>query len=296
MIYDKVRHCDLVYSELQKVGYGNIDFTREYMYRYNEQVREANDGKPVVRVNNLKEFGIGALGFIAALALAYVLTLVLPCGKHLIFHMGAAYLCGCIGFFKITSSKTFASNIYIKDPLSETVSGIILMAEAVAILVMWFNLPFATDWECSYFIAGTFMLVMSARKVIDLVMFCTQGLRIYTRSVDAECIGYVRKRTESTDSDNHTHIHWYHSPVFKYRIDGRDMIAFYDSLSSGIDSKIPLGHTTIRVNKDEPGSIMNPTRKGLAGSVILIIILSAIGAFLIAGVLSGGVDGSSIGM
>ena len=74
------------------------------------------------------------------------------------------------------------------------------------------------------------------------------------------------------------------------------MTAFYDSLSSGIDSKVPLGHVTIRVNKDDDGSIMNPTRKGLAGSVILIIILSAIGAFLIAGVLHGGVHGSSIGM
>ena len=294
MIYDKIKHCDLVYNELQTVGAYNQAFTREYYAKYSEQVRNANNGKAVVSVNNFKEFGIGALVLLLSLIAGLVLSLIIPCGRHLVFHMGAAALCGYIGYVMITSSKSFSPNTWYKDRTEGKVLGSILIAEAAAILIMWFNLPFATDWECSYFMAGTFLIVMSIYKIAGIVLYLTRGSRIYTRNTQAECIGYVRKRSISNDADNHTHIRWYHSPVFKYMIDGREMIAFYDSLSSGIDSKIPLGHTTIRVNKDDPGSIMNPTRKGLAGSVILIIILSAIGVFLIAGVLSGGVDGSSI--
>ena len=49
MIYDKVQHFDLVFSEYQEVGSNNIDFTREYMQRVNQQLREANNGKPVIR-------------------------------------------------------------------------------------------------------------------------------------------------------------------------------------------------------------------------------------------------------
>ena len=296
MIYDKVQHCDLVYSENQEVGRYNSDFTREYMLRRSEQVREANNGKPVVMVNNLKEFGIGALGLIISLIIAGALMFVLPCGKHIIFHTGAAFLCGYIGFVKLTSSKSYDKYNYLKDRLAETVLGIILITEAVAILVMWFNLPFATDWECSYFMAGIFLLVMAVYRAVDLGMFLTRGIRIYTREVDAECIGYVRKRTESTDNDNHTHIHWHHSPVFKYMIDGQQLIAFYDTLVSGIDSKVARGPVTIRVNKDNPGSIMNPSLRGTFGSIVLIAVFLLIGAFFVCGVLRGGVHGSSIGM
>ena len=215
MIYDKVQHCDLVYSENQEVGRYNSDFTREYMLRRSEQVREANNGKPVVLVNNFKEFGIGALGLIISLIIAFVLTRVLPCGRHLVFHMGVAFLCGYIGLMKIRSNKSYDKFSYTKDKLAETIAGVLLIVEAIAILVMWFNLPFATDWECSYFMAGIFLFVMAAYKAVRLVFFLTRSIRIYTREIEAECIGYVRLRTESTDSDNHTHIHWHHSPVFK---------------------------------------------------------------------------------
>lgn len=296
MIYDKVQHCDLVYSENQEVGRYNSDFTREYMLRRSEQVREANNGKPVVMVNNLKEFGIGALGLIISLIIAFVLARVLPCGRHLVFHMGAAFLCGYIGLMKIRSNKSYDKFSYTKDKLAETIAGVLLIVEAIAILVMWFNLPFATDWECSFFMAGIFLLVMAAYKAVRLVLFLTRSIRIYTREIEAECIGYVRLRTESTDSDSHTHILWYHSPVFKYMIDGQQMIAFYDTLAAGIDSKIARGPVTIRVNKDNPGSIMNPSLRGTFSSIILIAVFLLIGAFFVYGVLHGGVHGSSIGI
>ncbi len=296
MIYDKIKHCDLVYNELQTVGAYNQAFTREYYAKYSEQVREANNGKPVVSVNNFKEFGIGALGLILALLAGLVLSLLLPCGKHLIFHTGAAFLCAYVGLILITSSKSFEPNNWYKDRTEGKVLGSILIAEAAALLIMWFNLPFATDWECSFFMAGTFMIVMGIYRIVSIVMYLTRDSRIYTRTTEAECIGYVRKRSISNDANNHTRVRWYHSPVFRYMIDGREMIAFYDSLSSGADSNIPLGPVTISVNKNDPGSIMNPTKRGLVGSIILIIILLAIGAYLIAGVLRGGVHGSSISL
>ena len=65
---------------------------------------------------------------------------------------------------------------------------------------------------------------------------------------------------------------------------------------NAIDSKIARGPVTIRVNKDNPGSIMNPSLRGTFGSVVLIAVFLLIGAFFVYGVLHGGVHGSSIGM
>ena len=100
----------------------------------------------------------------------------------------------------------------------------------------------------------------------------------------------------STDAGQHTTTHWYHSPVFKYLIDGREVIAFYDTLARGIDAKIPLGSCSIKVNKDDAGSVMNPSASGLIGSIIIIAVLLFFAYFFIAGVLQGGVSGTSISM
>ncbi len=296
MIYDKVQHFDLVFSEYQEVGSNNIGFTREYMQRVNQQLREANNGKPVIRANNLKEFGIGVLGFIASLILAFVLTIVLPCGKHLVFHMGAAFLCGFLGFVKIKGSNSYNKIDFCKDKTADIIAGSLLIAEAAAILIMWFNLPFATDWECSYFMAGVFLIVMGVYNATGLIMHLTRGIRIYTEKVEAECIGYVRKRKVSSDSYNHKHINWYHSPVFRYFTDGHEMTAFYDTLSRGIDSNVAKGPVTISINRNDPGAIMNPSTKGMIGSLIIIAALLLIGVFFVYAVLHGGVRGSSIGI
>ena len=294
MIYDENKHFDLVFNTIQRVGYGS-GFSMEYERKRSEQVLRASGGKAIVSVNNLKAFGLSALGFVIALFIGAVLSFLLPCGRIFIIHMAAAYLCFNVGFLMIKSDKK-QSGTYFKDQLSCTVRGVILILEGIALLVMWFNLPFETDAECSYFMAGTLLLTIALCIVISFIMHLTRGARIYTRSVDAECIGYVRKKTITSDADNHTQTRWYHSPVFKYFLDGREVIAFYDTLTRGINAKIPLGPCTIKVNKDDSGSVMNPSIQGIVSTIIIIAILVFMGYFFVAGVLSGGVSGTSISM
>ena len=294
MIYNEKEHYDLVFNQIQTLGFTS-GFSTEYNRTRYEQVMAANGGKPIVKFNYLKTFGFAALGVVVAFILGVALKFILPCGIALVLHMIAAYLCACIGFIMIKSDIK-QDNTFYKDQLSSTVRGIILILEAVAILAMWFNLPFETDAECSYFIAGTVFLTLALNTVISLIMHFTRGIRIYTRTVEAECIGYVRKKSMSTDADQHTTTHWYHSPVFKYLIDGREVIAFYDTLARGIDAKIPLGPCSIKVNKDDAGSVMNPSASGLIGSIIIIAVLLFFAYFFIAGVLQGGVSGTSISM
>jgi len=294
MIYDENKHFDLVFNTIQRVGYGS-GFSMEYERKRSEQVLRASGGKAIVSVNNLKAFGLSALGFVIALFIGAVLSFLLPCGRIFIIHMAAAYLCFNVGFLMIKSDMKQSGNNF-KDQLSCTVRGVILFIEGIALLAMWFNLPFETDAECSYFMAGTLLLTIALCIVISFIMHLTRGARIYTRSVDAECIGYVRKKTITSDADNHTHTRWYHSPVFKYFLDGREVIAFYDTLTRGIDAKIPLGPCTIKVNKDDAGSVMNPSVQGIAGTIIIVAILVFMGYFFVAGVLGGGVSGTSISM
>jgi hypothetical protein len=293
MIYNEKEHYDLVFNEIQELPRFGSGFEREYQMKYYEQLIAVNNGKPVVRVNHLMGFAIGALGLLITVLVSAGLKIALPCGKHIIFHMAAAWLCTFIGFMMVSSSMKQKNNFY-KDTLADTIMGIILMAEGIALPIMWFNLPFETDWECSYFMAGTFFLAMALFTVVGLVMYLTRAIRIYTRTVDAECIGYVRKRTYTTDADNHSRTVWYHSPVFRYNLDGREVIAFYDTLARGISSMIPMGPCTIRVNKNDAGSIMDPKYRGIISTVIGITFLILIGIFLIHGVLNGHVSGSGI--
>ena len=294
MIYNEKEHFDLVFNEIQNLGYFS-GFDAEYQRKRYEQLMAVSGGKPLISVNNLKLFGLSALGLLIALFAGAVLSFILPCGKIFILHLAIAYICVCSGFIMITENTT-QENTFYKDQLSCNIRGILLIIEGIALVAMWFNLPFATDAECSFFMAGTLFLTITLCMLISMIMHLTRGLRIYTRTVEAECIGYLRKKSISTDADNHTKTRWYHSPVFKYLIDGREVVAFYDSLVLGIDAKIPMGPCTIKVNKDDAGSVMNPSIRGIISTLIIIAILLFFSFFFIVGVLTGGVHGTSISL
>ena len=292
MIYDEKKHYDLVYNENQTLGYFS-NFLIEYAHKSHEQFLEASNGKPIVRVNNLIEFGIGVLVLVFSVILGEMLRFLLPCGNSVVFHTAAAFICGFVGILSLTSNKPTGSHQYYIDITSRRLTGGLLLIEAVLIPLMWFNLPFETDWECNYFMAGVFFVVMGLYNVISLLMFFTRKMRVYTRSVDAECIGYLRYRS-SINAAEQSRANWYHTPVYRYFLDGQEIVAFCDTLTRGINAKIPLGPCTINVNKDDPGSVMNPSKKGVIGISIVAVILICLGVSLIIGVLNGGVDGTSI--
>lgn len=291
MIYDEKKHYELVFSENQTVGF-SPRFAQEYNIKRNEQAYAAANGKPNVVVNNLKEFGLSCLLLFIAFVTGCALRFLLPCGNSVIFHMVASAALVIAGIVRIKTLTKYP-HLGFKDALSDYICGTLFIAEALAVLVMWFNLPFATDWECNFFMAGTFFIVIGLVFIIDLVMRFTLKSRLYTVEVDAACIGYVRRKSVSHAEDT-TRIRWYNSPVFRYNAGGRDIVAFYDTLSRGIDSKIPMGPCTIHVNKDNQGAVYNPSKSGVVSSVILGAVLLLVGVMLIKGVLAGGVDGSSI--
>lgn len=291
MIYDEKKHYDLVYNDIQRVGRFS-NFTLEYSRRQNEQLQKAANGRIMVTTNNLKEFGLACLAIAIALGVGFAMHKFLPCGKSVIFHMVAAAACMIFGVYMIKSGKN--KHIYfLKDTLSDYSRGVILLVEAVLIIALWFNLPFATDWECNYFIAGTCLIAIGLNEALDFVMLITRRSRIYPVCLNAECIGYVRKRTVSSDADNHR-VNWYNSPVFRYTYGGREIIAFYDVLSRGIDASLPLGPCTVDINGDEPGAIFNPTKRGYVSRVVIAAVLLFIGIILISAVLKGNVNGSGI--
>lgn len=292
MIYDNKMHYNLVFNEIQTIGYSS-GFTAEYERKRQEQAYAVANGKPVILINNFKELGLSCLLVAVAFIIGIVLHFILPCGKAVMFHMVAAAGFIIAGAVTIRSNTKY-THLAFKDPLSDNICGTILLVEAAAIVAMWFNLPFKTDWECNFFIGGTAFLAVGLVNFITFIMLITKRSRQYTRSVDAECIGYVRKKTVSRDSEGFSHTRWYNSPVFRYNAGGREVIAFYDTLSRGIDSKIPMGPCTININENEPGAVYNPSKAGTVHYIVIGVILFAIALFLIYGVLGGHVEGSSI--
>ncbi len=292
MIYDEKKHYDLAFNQIKEPGYFS-GYSMEYGYKTNEQLVRASGGKPVVKVNNLKELGAGILVLVISLITGVALHILLPCGESVIFHLAVASMFGFAGVITAASTKTYASHTYYKDRTAGLITGSLLIIEAVLIPVMWFNLPFETDWECNYFMAGIFFVVIGLYIMISLLMRLTVRLRIYTRRVDAECVGYVRCKSHSS-SGGHSGNYWYHSPLFKYYLDGQEILAFYDSLIKGINAKLPMGPCSINVNKNDPGSVMNPSKKGVVAGIIIAAFLLWLGISLIRGVLNGGVQGTSI--
>ena len=292
MIYDEKMHYDLVFNEIQTVGYSSA-FSAEYERKKREQAYAVSNGKPVFIINNFKELGLSCLLIAIAFVIGIACRFILPCGKAVIFHMVAAAAFIIAGLVTIKSNTKY-THLAFKDPLHDNVCGALLLAEAAATIIMWFNLPFKTDWECNFFIGGTWFVTVGMVILAGMVINITKKNRLYTRSVNATCIGYVRKKTVSTDDDGHTHIRWYNSPVFRYNVGGSEIIAFYDTLSRGIDSRIPMGPHTIDINEEQPGAIYNPHEKRFVGALIGGLILLAIGCFLIAAVVNGHVHGSGI--
>ena len=291
MIYDEKMHYNLVFNEFQTVGYSS-GFAEEYERKKQEQAYAVSQGKPMLVVNNFKEFGLACLLIAVAFIIGVALRFILPCGRSVIFHMVAAAGFVIAGIVTIKSNTKY-THLAFKDALSDNICGTVLLAEAIAIVAMWFNLPFKTDWDCNFFIGGTAFLAVGLVCFITFIMLMTKGIRLYTRSVDATCIGYVRKRRVDR-VDGTSRIRWYNSPVFRYNAGGREMIAFYDTLSMGIDSKIPMGPCTININENEPGAVYNPSKAGTAHYIVIGMIMFAIALFLIYGVIGGHVEGSSI--
>lgn len=292
MIYDEKKHYNLVFNEIQNLGYFS-NFSIEYYRKRSEQAYAASNGKPIVKVNNLKEFGLACLLIAIAFAVGCALCFFLPCGKSVIFHMVAAAAFFIAGIVSIKSNTKY-THLNFKDPLSDNICGALLLAEAVVITAMWFNLPFETDWECNFFIAGTGFVAVGLVLLVSFVMLITKRSRLYTRSVDATCIGYVRTKTVSNDPNHGNHNRWYNSPVFRYNAGGREIVAFYDTLSFGIDAQVPLGPCTININEENPGAVHNPSMRGKLQYLVWGLILIAIGFILFSSVLNGNVDGSSL--
>lgn len=292
MIYDEKMHYNLVFNEIQTLGYSS-GFSAEYERKKSEQAYAVTNGKPVFIINNFKELGLSCLLIAVAFIIGIALHLILPCGKSVIFHMVAAAGFIIAGLVTIKSNTKY-THLAFKDALSDKICGTLYLIEAAAIVVMWFNLPFKTDWECNFFIAGTAFLVTGLVCLIAFIMLITKRSRLYTRSVDAACIGYVRKKTVTHDDDGFSHTRWYHSPVFRYSVGGREIIAFYDTLSRGIDAKIPMGPCTISINENEHGAVYNPSKAGNATYIVIGLVLLLIALFLIFGVLGGHVEGTSI--
>lgn len=292
MIYDEKMHYDLVFNEIQTIGY-SMGFSAEYERKKNQQAYDASNGKPMVSINNFKEFGLACLLIFIAFIIGAALHIILPCGKSVIFHMVAAAGFVIAGIVTIKSGTKY-THLGFKDALSDNICGTLYLIEAAAIIAMWFNLPFETDWECNFFIAGTAFLTVGLVCFISFIMLMTKRSRLYTGRADATCIGYVRKKSVSQNSEGGSHTRWYNSPVFRYNAGGREIIAFYDTLSRGIDSKIPMGPCTISINENEPGAVYNPSKAGAVSGIVIGLIMFAVALFLIYGVLGGHVNGSSI--
>ncbi|MBO4459924.1 MAG: hypothetical protein J5778_04620 [Clostridiales bacterium] len=298
MRYDEKLNYNYVFSKDQTVGGVPGPYVSEYEAQKEELIREGVRPAPHYVAKN-----IGKL--IAVIAPCAVLVFILLgvnsivsrfFGTSILFHVAVAIgaiAAGIVmspGFSDLNSKFSF-----MIDKTKRLVSSLMCFVLAALSIILIFVLPMG-DSEKSYFVAGCAFAIAALVNLVAVLMSATEGSRIYSETVEsARCIGYVRVIDRSKNGQGKHSISCYHSPVFEYQAMGQRIEAFYDSLIMGSDAYIAIDSLeTIHINPKDPGMVQAPVKRKITANIVLMIVFAAIAAFLIYGVLTGGVDGTSI--
>ena len=169
------------------------------------------------------------------------------------------------------------SIINIADKANQTVTYVITALAVILPLLSWFLLfKGSAGYVRAIETAGITLTGIGIMLIVKVILRFTVRKRVYSVTVDAECIGYARC-FESGGADGGTtncDIPCV-SPVFTYHYEGVAYTCCYDGFTNSKDSGIPLGPVKINISPAHPGSVYNP-----AGQQKDVLILFAVVCFL----------------
>ena len=128
-------------------------------------------------------------------------------------------------------------------------------------------------------------IVIFLAMLVKLIGYIKAPGNVYTKEIEATCIGYVRSYYTLMTSESCNQESPVYSPVFEYYYDGEKYQAFYDIPLEGTDGKIPVGSKSrIKINPDNPSAVFGGMSNQLSGplaatllsfaaSVVLMILL-----------------------
>lgn len=165
----------------------------------------------------------------------------------------------------------------IADKANLTVTYIIIGLAVILPLLSWFVFfKGSVSYIRTLLTIGVTLTGIGIMLIAKVILRFTVKKRIYSETVDAECIGYARCFESGGSSEGTTNCDIpCVSPVFTYHYEGVAYTCCYDGFTTSKDSNVPLGPAKINISPEHPESIYNPT-----GQQKDVLILFAVVFFL----------------
>ena len=190
-----------------------------------------------------------------------------------------------VGILFIVTPNTKKAAGFAESIIFQRIGGAISLLGGIGLFVV--SLIYPKDNITLYAIAlfCEIAIVLFLASLVKLIGYLKAPKNVYTKQIEATCIGYVRSYYVLTTDDTCNQENPVYSPVFEYYYEGEKYQAFYDIMMEGTDGKIPVGSKTkIKINPDIPSAVfggMSNTLSGplaftllsFAASVVLIILL-----------------------
>lgn len=179
------------------------------------------------------------------------------------------------------------------DQLYNRLSGLIMILVSVLPFLTWYIFMKNDSMMNKVFIiVGEITGMLAILLLVRIICALTGGIRVYTRAVQATCIGYARYVDYERHENNfHRQSNFYTSranpyvsPVFEYSFEGQDYVSTYDDFRADADSDVPLGPTLIKISPKHPNGVYNskPANLGIYVFFAIILLLVAGGMIYLA--------------
>ena len=294
MRFDEYFGAEYVFSTDQKVNFLFGDYSAEYYAQKDELLTKGV--KPTHYVaKNLKLMLI--ISLVAFLAIIIIGSLRINNPSHALGLIQVAVVALVTGVFTLPgftdAKKDYSFRV---DNSKRCVLSVLSFLVAAVSIVMAITGTFE-GYENTYFIIGIVFAALAFYNVALIFLLLTERVRLYRKTINnATCIGYVRRLVRKNHAEhNNSTLVCYMSPVFEYEVNGQKIAAIYDRLLKRSGSNIALNsEVTLHVDENDPSFVETPDKYRVIGNIVLAAIFAFLALLLFHGVLSGGVDGSSI--
>ena len=174
------------------------------------------------------------------------------------------------------------SFVNVADTANQVATYVIIGLFVILPLLSWFVLfSEKPNSHRTFMTIGVTLIGVGIMLFVKVILRLTVKQRVYSGTVDAECIGYARYFEASTDEGvgpvSHTP---YVSPVFTYRYEGTLYTACFDGFEASKDCSVAPGPSKINISPKHPESIYSHGAQQKDVLVLFSIVFLVIGVAL----------------
>lgn len=225
---------------------------------------------------------ICSFAFIACIAAA---ILCIPVKRYDLIPWFAGGLMLFVGVLMIVTPNTKKAAGFAENVTFQRIGGVISLLGGIGLFAVSVIYPKDNMTLYAMALACEIAVVVFLAMLVKLIGYKNAPKSVYSKEVEATCIGYVRSYYTLVTSEACNQENPVYSPVFEYYYEGEKYQSFYDLPLEGTDGNIPVGSTSkIKINPDSPSLIFGGMGNYLSGplagtllsfaaSVVLIILL-----------------------